>query len=84
MNLDIDDFPVGSLVRTPTGRVGVIIKHIWGDRDGGDFPRCSIRYLDSIDCRECARLRPQFLTMLIPAPTFAIACDRWRTHENGK
>ena len=26
--LDLDDFPIGTLARTPSGRIGVVIKHI--------------------------------------------------------
>lgn len=76
--LGIEDFPIGSLVMTPTGRIGVIIKHIWGDRDNGDFPRCLVRYFDSVDRRECARLQPNFLRLMIPAKVFVPAINSWR------
>lgn len=37
---------VGDLVRTPTGRPGVIVGFTYGAR--GDLPRASVRYLDKI------------------------------------
>lgn len=54
--------PVGSTVRTPTGRYARIVKYIYGAR--GDIPRCLILYLDEMTGREYARVQPQFLKQI--------------------
>ena len=71
----IEQFPVGSLVQTPTGRIGVVVCWTYGQR--GDIPRCAVRYLDSVDSREMARLVPSFLALLVKGPVFAKAVERW-------
>lgn len=75
---DVDEFPVGSLVMTPSGRVAVVTKHIWGDRDHGDFARCLVRYLDSADERECCRIVPTLLNLLVAGRIFRKAIESWR------
>lgn len=76
---DIERCPVGSLVQTPTGRIGVVIDWTYGKR--GDFPRCLVRYLDSRDRRECARLLPRLLIVLIRGAIFTKAVEAWRKEE---
>lgn len=75
----IDAYPVGSLVQTPTGRVGVVTDWTYGKR--GDLPRCLVRYLDSRDRRECARLLPVYLTMLIRGTVFVPAVRGWMSDD---
>jgi len=43
---DIDDFPVGSRVFTPTGRPGVVIDHEGHASRFDAHERCVVRYLD--------------------------------------
>lgn len=72
---DIERCSIGSLVQTPTGRIGVISAWTYGKR--GDLPRCLVRYLDSLDRRECARLCPRYLTVLIKGAVFVKAAESW-------
>lgn len=60
---DLEDFTPGSLVKTPTGRYGIVTKLTYGA--DGDFPRCQIRYLDGIT-RDCVRLQPDTIELLAP------------------
>ena len=76
---DIEAFPIGSLVQTPTGRIGVVADWTYGKR--GDFPRCLVRYLDSRDRRECARLLPRYLTVLIRVAVFVKAVRGWMNDD---
>ena len=77
---DITSFPVGSLVQTPTGRIGVVVAWTYGQF--GDVPRCSVRYLDSRDSREMARLVPRLLKMLVRGPIFLKAISGWKHDES--
>ncbi len=60
---NLEDFTPGSLVKTPTGRYGIVTKLTYGA--DGDFPRCQIRYLDGIT-RDCVRLQPDAIELLAP------------------
>ena len=60
---NLEDFEPGSLVQTPTGRYGIVTKHIYGA--DGDLPRCQIRYLDG-STRDFVRLQPDSLTLIAP------------------
>lgn len=60
---NLEDFSPGSLVKTPTGRYGIVTKLTYGA--DGDLPRCQIRYLDGIT-RDCVRLQPDTLDLLAP------------------
>lgn len=42
--LDVDDFPVGTLVITPTGRQGVVIAHKGAESKRDAHERCVVRY----------------------------------------
>ena len=43
---DVDDFPVGSRVATPSGRVGVVIAHKGKESKFDAHERCMVRYVD--------------------------------------
>lgn len=60
---NLEDFSPRSLVKTPTGRYGIVTKLTYGS--DGDLPRCQIRYLDGIT-RDCVRLQPDTLDLLAP------------------
>lgn len=61
---NLEDFAPGSLVQTPTGRFGIVMKLTYGA--DGDLPRCQIRYLDGIT-RDYVRLQPETLVLIAPA-----------------
>lgn len=44
--LDVDAFPVGTRVVTPTGRLGVVVAHKGAESKGDAHERCMVRYLD--------------------------------------
>lgn len=44
--LDVDAFPVGMRVITPTGRLGVVVAHKGAESKGDAHERCMVRYLD--------------------------------------
>lgn len=68
------EIPKGSLVSTPTGRLGVVMGRVYGQR--GDLERCRVRYLDSSDRRESTTLCPNMLVLLIRGPVFQKAVRR--------
>lgn len=71
----IDDLPVGTLVRTPTGRIGMVVKHIWGA--DGDLPRCLVAYLDADNRRDLVRLRPDCLEAVSKAKTLSFLAKKY-------
>ena len=50
---------VGAVVRTPTGRPGLVIGMFFGAR--GDLPRASVRYLDVVSESDGVALQPSLL-----------------------
>lgn len=44
--LDVDDFPLGSRVITPMGRIGVVIAHKGAESKRDAHERCVVRYED--------------------------------------
>ncbi len=56
---DVDDFPVGTRVITPTGRPGVVVAHQGAQSDYDAHERCVVRYTD-------ARGRDRNLVTLLP------------------
>lgn len=59
--LDIDDFPVGIRVITPTGRVGTVIKHRGAESKLDHFQRLTVRLDDAIS-DDFVTLQPHLLT----------------------
>jgi len=43
---DVDEFPIGTRVLTPTGRSGVVIAHKGATSRQDNHERCLIRYTD--------------------------------------
>lgn len=52
---------VGAIVRTPTGRPGLVIGMFFGAR--GDLPRASVRYLDVVSESDGVALQPSLLQL---------------------
>ena len=42
--LDLDDFPPGSLARTPSGRVGIVLKHKGAQSKRDHFQRVMLHF----------------------------------------
>lgn len=59
--LDMDDFPVGTRVMTPTGRLGTVIKHKGAESKLDHFQRLTVR-LDSGRRHDLVTLQPHLLT----------------------
>ncbi len=59
-DLDIDLFPVGSRVKTPTGRVGTVIKHRGAESKLDHFLRVTVQ-LDGGTRHDLVTLQPQLL-----------------------
>jgi hypothetical protein len=62
---DLDDFPVGTRVRTPTGRVGTVIKHKGHESRKDRFERVTVQ-LDSGNRHDLVTLQPHLLTKCPP------------------
>lgn len=41
---DVDEFPIGVLVKTPTGRLGVVVAHKGAESRDDRHERCTVRY----------------------------------------
>lgn len=80
---DLEDFAPGTLVRTPTGRYGIVMKLTYGA--DGDLPRCQVRYLDGIT-RDYVRLQPVALELIAPAfkVFYAINLLRHKTNDSSE
>lgn len=59
--LDMDDFPLGTRVTTPTGRAGTIIKHVGAESKFDHFQRLTVR-LDGGNRNDQVTLQPHLLT----------------------
>ena len=59
-DVDLDDFPVGARVITPTGRTGTVIRHKGWESRKDAFLRATIRY-DGGGAQELVTLQPRFL-----------------------
>lgn len=62
---DVEDFPVGSVVVTPTGRTGVVIAHKGYESRRDPFMRVMIK-LDGGGRQDIVQLQPQFLKHYAP------------------
>ncbi len=63
--LDMEDFPVGTRVMTPTGRVGTVIKHRGAESKFDHFMRVTVR-LDGGKRHNLVTLQPHLLTKCPP------------------
>ena len=62
--LDLDDFPIGTLARTPSGRIGIVIKHQGAESKRDHFQRVVLRF--SADPRDSVMLQPHMLEPITP------------------
>lgn len=62
--LDLDDFPPGTLARTPSGRIGIVIKHQGAESKRDHFQRVVLRF--SADPRDSVMLQPHMLEPITP------------------
>jgi hypothetical protein len=72
--LDLDDFPIGTLARTPSGRIGIVIKHQGAESKRDHFQRVVLRF--NADPRDSVQLQPHMLERITPCTT-----DRTLTPE---
>ena len=61
---DMDDFPPGTLARTPSGRIGIVIKHQGAESKHDHFQRVVLRF--SADPRDSVMLQPHMLEPITP------------------
>lgn len=59
--LDMDDFPVGTRVMTPTGRIGTVMKHRGAESKLDHFQRLTVQ-LDNGTRHDLVTLQPHLLT----------------------
>lgn len=59
--LDIEDFPLGTKVQTPTGRIGIVVKHHETSKVD-DFRRVSVQF--GKNPRNGVVLQPHLLTVI--------------------
>jgi hypothetical protein len=59
---DMEDFPIGSIVKTPSGRVGMVVKHRGAQSRHDLFQRIIIEFEDPIG--DSVALQPHLLTMI--------------------
>lgn len=57
---DLDEFPIGSRVITPSGRAGTVIRHKGYESKRDNFLRVIVRY-DGRDRRALVTLQPRLL-----------------------
>ncbi len=63
--LDMDDFPVGTRVITPTGRIGTVLKHRGAESKLDHFQRLTVQ-LDNGTRHDLVTLQPHLLTKCPP------------------
>ncbi len=63
--LDMEDFPVGTRVQTPTGRIGTVIKHKGAESKLDHFQRLTVR-LDGGARHDLVTLQPHLLAKYPP------------------
>ena len=59
---DMEDFPIGSVVKTPSGRIGTVVKHRGAQSRHDLFQRIIIEFEDPIG--DSVALQPHLLTMM--------------------
>ena len=69
-DLDVEDFPVGTRVMTPTGRKGTVIKHRGAESKLDHFLRVTVR-MDGGSRHDLVTLQPHLLTKCPPEPDLA-------------
>lgn len=64
--LDMEDLPIGALVRTPTGRVGTVVKHRGAESKRDHFQRVVV--FVGPRPRDTVALQPHLLELLDKCP----------------
>ena len=64
-DLEVEDFPVGTRVKTPTGLLGTVIKHRGAESKFDHFLRVTVR-LDGGTRHNLVTLQPHLLTKCPP------------------
>ena len=59
---DMEDFPIGSIVKTPSGRIGTVVKHRGAQSRFDLFQRIIIEFEDPIG--DSVALQPHLLKMI--------------------
>lgn len=59
---DMEDFPIGSIVKTPSGRIGTVVKHRGAQSRFDLFQRIIIEFEEPIG--DSVALQPHLLTMI--------------------
>lgn len=59
---DMEDFPIGSIVKTPSGRIGTVVKHRGAQSRFDLFQRIIIEFEDPIG--DSVALQPHLLTVI--------------------
>jgi len=59
---DMEDFPIGSIVKTPSGRIGTVVKHRGAQSRHDLFQRIIIEFEEPIG--DSVALQPHLLTMI--------------------
>lgn len=65
-DVDIEHFPVGTRVRTPSGRTGTVVKHRGAESKFDHFLRVTVR-LDGGTRHNLVTLQPRLLAKCPPA-----------------
>ncbi len=65
--LDMEDFPIGSIVKTPSGRVGTVVKHRGAQSRYDLFQRIIVELKEPIG--DSVALQPHLLTMIKSSAT---------------
>jgi hypothetical protein len=60
--LDMEDFPIGSWVKTPTGRIGTVLKHRGAQSRHDLFQRVIVGFFEPIG--DSVALQPHLLTII--------------------
>lgn len=74
-NHDAEDFPLGSLATTPTGRRVVVVKHLSGASKRDCFTRIICRY-EGGGAKDLVTLQPHQLKPIPPAPPSIVSNTR--------
>lgn len=60
-DVDVEDFPPGTRVRTPSGRTGTVIKHKGGESKRDHFMRVTVQ-MDGGSRHDLVTLQPHLLS----------------------
>ena len=60
--LDMEDFPIGSWVKTPSGRIGTVLKHRGAQSRHDLFQRVIVGFFEPIG--DSVALQPHLLTII--------------------